>query len=92
MLEEEQRNVRVSEFGDGFQARGAFPMPTHLSLPPRLQGPGPMPSCFKMRGPRVSERIDVIPTAAVGAVKRDLHSFVYALTGAPSKKIFFFFN
>ena len=39
MLEKEQRRVSGSEFGDGFQARGAFPMPTHLSLPPRLEGP-----------------------------------------------------
>lgn len=39
MLEKEQWRVSGSEFGDGLEARGAFPMPTHLSLPPRLQGP-----------------------------------------------------
>lgn len=39
MLEKEQRRVSGSEFGDGLEARGAFPMPTHLSLPPRLEGP-----------------------------------------------------
>lgn len=39
MLEKEQWGVSGSESRDSFQARGAFPMPTHLSLRPRLEGP-----------------------------------------------------
>lgn len=78
-----------TEAREGFRTRGRLPGKRSLSHAhppfPASQAPGSWAYATLFQDAR---RIDVIPTGAVGAVKTDLHSFVHALTGAPSKKFF----